>query len=226
MSKSDNSNQSQQQRQDQSQDTNVTTNSTINIGTSGGGGGVEGQAASNGTLSSSASNGDTSQSINVESPDDITIRNVASPDTPNSYPTAPCRVAVSAGFSLPGGALSGGGSIEDKECTLRETARSFSELGVPEMGLFLLCQQSDVVNGWQDRKNKDEKGARETIGYDECIRLVRGFQGDDDNGYAGQYSQDMDALRREQQALEEELMLFRQECSDSASRAFAACQRK
>lgn len=173
---------------------------------------------------STASNAGNSQSVEFSSPDDIKIRNVVSPGTPNSYPTSPCRVAISAGFSIAGGALSGGGSIEDKECTLRETARSFGELGIPEMGLYLLCQQSDVVNGWKDHKNRDEKGARDTIGSTECFRLVREFQRGDLDGDAKHYAKELEVLRREQQMLEEELSLYRQECSGSADRAFRACQ--
>jgi len=133
-------------------------------------------------------------------------------------------VAISAGFSIAGGALSGGGSIEDKECTLRETARSFKELGVPEMGLFLLCHQSDVINGWQDHKNRDEKGARSTIGVDECLRLLGQFQRDDLPSDVERYRDELEDVRRKSLMLEEELSLYRQECSDSASRAFKACQ--
>jgi hypothetical protein len=58
-------------------------------------------ATAEGHSSASATGGN--QEITFTSPDDVRIRNVASPDTPNPYPTAPCRVGVSAGFSLAGG---------------------------------------------------------------------------------------------------------------------------
>ena len=135
-------------------------------------------AANAGSESSAAASADNNVVDSERNPDDIKIRNVASPDTPNPYPTAPCRVGVSAGLSLAGGALSGGGSVEDTECTLRETARSFKDLGVPEVGLYLLCTQSAVVNGRLDKKGELEEGQRDPLGAVECLRLVREFQGD------------------------------------------------
>lgn len=112
-------------------------------------------------------------------PKSTTVRNVPSPDTPNIYPSAPCRVARSAGFSFAGGALSGGTSHEDRECTLRETARSFQLLGVPEVGLILLCENSVVITGRTDKKGRLLEGEH-PIGTEECLRLVRQFQGGDD----------------------------------------------
>lgn len=148
------------QEQSQSQ-SNSSTNTNSNTNTSG--------------SSSSASQSLTgnSQTVNVTdtSPDDITIRNVASPDTPNPYPTAPCRVGVSAGLSLAGGAFSGGGSVEDEECTLRETARSFKDLGVPELGLILLCEKSEVITGKKNKKGELEAG-EVAFGSQRCLDLV------------------------------------------------------
>ena len=128
--------------------------------------------------------GDNFQSLNFSSPDDIKIRNVVNPGTPNSYPTSPCRIAVSGGFSFPGAALSGGGSVEDEECTLRETARAFRDLGVPEMGLYLLCQSSDTIIGKRDKKGELEKYEPSPLGAAECMRLVGEFQGDPDGDNA------------------------------------------
>lgn len=130
-------------------------------------------ATSGSSSSASQSLTGNSQTVNVTdtSPDDITIRNVASPDTPNPYPTAPCRVGISAGFSLAGGALSGGGSVEDEECTLRETARSFKDLGVPELGLILLCEQSEVITGKKNKKGELEAG-EVAFGSQRCLELV------------------------------------------------------
>lgn len=151
------------------------------------GGGGDAQSDSNSDSSSASdsastasaiASGDVSVSVNSTTPSSVTLRNTPSPDTPNIYPSAPCRIARSAGFSIPGGALSGGTSIEDVECTLRETARVFQYLGVPEVGLFLMCQQSAVINGRYDKKGKLEKGSPQPIGSIECLRLVREFQGD------------------------------------------------
>jgi hypothetical protein len=115
--------------------------------------------------------------VNFSNPKSTTVRNVASPDTPNVYPSAPCRIARSAGLSIAGGALSGGSSVEDPECTLRETARTFQYLGVPEIGLHLLCTNSVVINGRRDKKGNLEEGEPAPIGSAECLRLVREFQG-------------------------------------------------
>ena len=136
-----------------------------------------------------------------------TVKNVVGPDTPNVYPSAPCRIARSAGLSIAGGALSGGSSVEDPECTLRETARFFQILGVPEVGLHLLCTQSDVINGRRDKKGNLEKGEPTPIGSAECLRLVRLFQGDDHvNQSATAHEADIEILREEHDRAESELL--------------------
>lgn len=112
-------------------------------------------------------------------------------------------MGVSGGLSLPGGALSGGSSVEDEECTLRETARSFKDLGVPEVGLYLLCTQSDVVLGRRNKRGEVEKGEPEPLGAAECLRLVREFQGGadvDDN-----VGSSVEELQRELAVLQEQL---------------------
>lgn len=162
-------------------------------------------ASAESTSNATSSSGGNSQSINISEshPSSLKIRNVASPDTPNPYPTAPCRVGVSGGLSIPGGALSGGGSVEDEECTLRETARSFKDLGVPEVGLYLLCTQSDVVLGRRNKRGEMEKGEPEPLGATECLRLVREFQGSpDEHDLVGG---NVEELRRELAVLQEQL---------------------
>lgn len=156
------------------------------------------------STSSSESSSNNSVTITENNPKSLKVRNVASPDTPNPYPTAPCRVGVSGGLSLAGGAFSGGGSVEDEECTLRETARSFKDLGVPEMGLYLLCTQSDVVLGRRDKKGELQKNQEPPLGASECLRLVREFQGEIDEPVA---------TRSEVQILQEQLELLQHEIS-------------
>jgi len=142
--------------------------------------------------------------VTTTRPKSTTLRNVVGPDTPNVYPSAPCRIAVSAGLSLAGGAISGGSSVEDVECTLRETARTFQYLGVPEVGLYLMCQQSAVVNGRYDKKGKLEKGVTAPIGTAECLRLVREFQGDvDESDAAATLQTEIEILREEQDSLKQ-----------------------
>ena len=160
-------------------------------------------ATAEGHSTASATGGN--QEITFTSPDDVRIRNVASPDTPNPYPTAPCRVGVSAGFSLAGGALSGGGSVEDEECTLRETARSFKDLGVPELGLILLCEQSEVIVGKRDKKGELEDGET-PFGSERCLDLVSRYL----DGPETAETDDTKALQANTEALEKELASTRQ----------------
>lgn len=157
----------------------------VNIDIEGGGASADSSADSASAADSSSESGaaassDNSVTITNTRPKSTTVRNVPSPDTPNVYPSAPCRIARSGGLSFAGGALSGGSSIEDPECTLRETARVFQYLGVPEVGLHLMCTQSLVINGRYDKKGNLEEGYGTPIGPSECLRLVREFQGGDD----------------------------------------------
>ena len=159
------------------------------------------------SASSSGASSDNAVTISNTRPKSTTVRNVASPDTPNVYPSAPCRIARSAGLSIAGGALSGGSSVEDVECTLRETARAFQYLGVPEVGLHLLCTQSHVINGRRDKKGELEKGAPSPLGTAECLRLVRAFQGDDDVAESGTINtSQIEVIREQQDRVERELV--------------------
>lgn len=61
-----------------------------------------------------------------------------------AYPTAPCRVA----FGASGGGLSAvfgfSGSVEDENCTLRETSRQLWNVGQKEAAVQVLCLQADA----------------------------------------------------------------------------------
>lgn len=163
----------------------------------------ESEATSSAGADANVSN---ANSVTFTRPSTTTVRNVVGPDTPNVYPSAPCRIARSGGLSFPGAAVSGGSSIEDKECTLRETARSFQYLGVPEVGLVLLCQNSVVINGRRDKKGDLEEGER-PLGVQECLRLVREFQGDDGISDAeGVVHTEIEVLREQQDRTERELV--------------------
>lgn len=58
---------------------------------------------------------------------------------PPSFPTAPCRIALSAGLSLMNVGVSGGGSVLDTQCDLRASAQAFSAIGDNESAEYLLC---------------------------------------------------------------------------------------
>ena len=63
---------------------------------------------------------------------------------PDAFPSAPCRVAGSAGLSAPIGGISLGGSKLDKDCSRRETARSFMNLGLPDAACKILLSTKDA----------------------------------------------------------------------------------
>jgi hypothetical protein len=54
--------------------------------------------------------------------------------------SAPCRIAGGGGLSIPGGAITFGGSIEDEECQWRENARSFAAINDNATAVEALCQ--------------------------------------------------------------------------------------
>jgi len=54
--------------------------------------------------------------------------------------SSPCRIAGGGGLSIPGGAITFGGSIEDEECQWRENARLFGALGDKATAVEALCQ--------------------------------------------------------------------------------------
>ncbi len=94
---------------------------------------TQSQIANGGT----ASNGPQS---NVQETVNNQIRQAPMAYAPESIPTAPCRVAGSAGVSAPVGGISLGGSKADKECELRATAAMFAALHQPKAALEVACQ--------------------------------------------------------------------------------------
>lgn len=70
---------------------------------------------------------------------DYTIKNVPAFALGNVYPTAPCMGSSQVGGAGVGFSVGIGTSWTDKECSLRETARSFSGLGLKEDSLAILC---------------------------------------------------------------------------------------
>lgn len=56
--------------------------------------------------------------------------------------TAPCYTALSAGVAVVGFGLTAGGSVEDPECTLRETARLLHGIGAQEAAVRVMCNNA------------------------------------------------------------------------------------
>lgn len=77
-------------------------------------------------------------------PDKLKIKNTPDARAPYSNSTGPCVVGFSAGVGVPGFGGSIGKGFVDEECNLRQTAQTFSSLGVPAMGLWLLCRSATV----------------------------------------------------------------------------------
>ena len=68
-----------------------------------------------------------------------TIRSVPDAYAPTVGATAPCRIAVTAGVAVIGIGVSGGGSVEDDPCNLRETARLLDGIGQREAAARVMC---------------------------------------------------------------------------------------
>jgi hypothetical protein len=75
----------------------------------------------------------------------IEIENVPDVVAPSAHPTAPCRIAISAGGSGIGFGLSVGGSVLDEDCNKRELSRSFQNLGEGEAALAILCSHEGAA---------------------------------------------------------------------------------
>lgn len=68
-----------------------------------------------------------------------TLRTVPDAYAPTMNATAPCRISVSAGVAVIGIGVSGGGSVEDDPCNLRETARLLDGIGQREAAARVMC---------------------------------------------------------------------------------------
>lgn len=121
--------------------------------------------------------GDNKQSVNIENPDDITIRNTPAARAPYSNSTSPCIVGGSAALSLPGFSGSAGKGFKDEECERRATAMAFSDMGVPGMGLWIMCRSAIVEKdaGIDDLPKAERDAAREAA-YTACEQRVASFQ--------------------------------------------------
>lgn len=71
-----------------------------------------------------------------------TVRMVPDPYAPTMNATAPCRISVSGGVTVIGFGVSGGGSVEDDPCNLRETARLLDGIGQREAAARVMCNDA------------------------------------------------------------------------------------
>ena len=92
------------------------------------------------------------QTVSLSSPVEVTTVRAAPTVTPPTVGmTANCMIGASGGIAGLGFGISGGGGIEDKECTLRETARLLFGLGENEAAVKVLCNNRLIADAIGDR---------------------------------------------------------------------------
>ena len=101
--------------------------------------------------------------VSIQNPSDIKIRNTPDARAPYSNSTGPCIVGFSAGLAVPGFGGSLGKGLEDEECTRRQSAQTWSSLGVPAMGLWLMCRSEDMARTETDPEVCDSMVAQMQI---------------------------------------------------------------
>jgi hypothetical protein len=148
-------------------------------------------------------------SVVTENPDDIKIKNTPDIMAPFANSTSPCRIAGSGGLSLPGVGISGGGSVEDEECTLRQTAQTFGTLGVPAMGMWILCRSKVMERVGTDSDTCDAMIAQwqieaELAGGDDLGKI------DSSLLLASYDEEEFEVQRAKQESMEEEIGLLKQ----------------
>ncbi len=123
------------------------------------------------------STGPTNVSVQTINPDKLKIRNTAAARPPVIMSVSPCRVPVSAGLGIPGFNGGAGTAVEDHECTLRQTAQLFAEMGLPGMGLWMLCRSQAVARVQEvHERPKAEREAAADEAAERCDGMVAQFQ--------------------------------------------------
>lgn len=74
-----------------------------------------------------------------------TMKNVPNVGVGSLFPTAPCMGSTSVSGAGVGFGIGFGSSWEDKECSLRETARSFQALGLQADAVAILCMSEHAA---------------------------------------------------------------------------------
>lgn len=119
----------------------------IGVGGAGGAGGGGGSASSSSGAASSAtaSNAGNTQAVTFTSPDDISVRTVGQAPDMIAYPTAPCRIAISASAGWLGGAFGFGGSVLDESCRRIEVSRQLHNLGAKDAAVAVMCNEPEAA---------------------------------------------------------------------------------
>ena len=182
----------------------ISIENTVNVPSGGAQALADGAVRVNPSLSS----GDVNTNVEIVNPDDIRIKNTPDVRAPYMNTTSPCRVGISGGIGIAGFGGNAGTTIEDKECTLRQTAQTFSALGVPGAGLWLLCRSQAMERVGVDADTCDAMIAQmqieaeltaQEVSYETVGKLELAQHSDDD--YEEVVSE-LEALRREVRELE------------------------
>jgi hypothetical protein len=131
--------------------TGASTSSTgaVTVGTTTSGNAQTLQAA---PTTATINEGATSLTVNEAAPpattrDDSKLKIYNTPDAVAmiASPTAPCRIQMGAGASVPGIGISAGGSVLDEGCDAREDARLLHNLGLQTAAVKRLCAKPEMA---------------------------------------------------------------------------------
>jgi len=125
--------------------TNDVRNSATSFANSASLSGANSQATSNSASGGNIQNTVVTDSGQMNYSGSYEVRNVPAVVSGNVYPTSPCMGGTSIGGSGVGFGFSVGSSWTDDECGIRETARSFSGMGMKDDALAILCSSKYAV---------------------------------------------------------------------------------
>lgn len=114
----------------------------------GGAGGAGGQGVGyggNAAAGASASNQGVSTNVSVNNNTPDSLRTVGNAPDVIAYPTAPCRISVSASAGWLGGAFGFGSSVLDESCRRIEVSRQLHNLGQRDAAVSVMCNEPEAA---------------------------------------------------------------------------------
>ena len=100
---------------------------------------INSTSGSNSTATTTSQQGNNQTIIQASGPEISTVRSAPTVVPPTVGMTANCMIGASVGASGLGFGIAAGGGIEDKGCTLRESARLLYSVGEGAAAVRLLC---------------------------------------------------------------------------------------
>lgn len=139
-----------------------------------------------------------------------------------SYPTASCRGAVNAGFSVAGGGAGIGLAPLDEECRIVETARFLFNIDQHQAGYMLLCQAESMHLVFNRPDHTSRREGRTVPDPEACLAHMMQY-----NGLTPENFEDMqstiDGQRENMDDMRYEIIML-QEDLERANEATARCQ--